>query len=269
MQMKTYPQNFPEAWASAWGEDEFGLWMAFTYKNVQQIFRWIEPGTFLMGSPENEAERFGDEDQHQVTLTQGYWLADSTVTQELWMAVMGENPSHFKEDNLPVEQVNWDDAQVFITKLNKLQPLLNLCLPSEAQWEYACRAGTVTPFYFGENITPEQVNYKGTVPYAKGKQGEYRQQTVPVKSLAANSWGLYEMHGNVWEWCQDTWQEHLAESVRDPLVVDSSGSRVVRGGSWSNFGWFVRSAMRYRDSPAERDGSTGFRLALGHPVSSK
>ncbi|BCG65825.1 MAG: formylglycine-generating enzyme [Methyloprofundus sp.] len=251
-------------WAESGGRDQYGIYADINVKGVELRMRWIEPGTFLMGSPENEAERHSWENQHQVTLTQGYWLADSTVTQELWVAVMGENPSHFKGDNLPVERVSWENAQTFITKLNKLQPLLHLCLPSEAQWEYACRAGTVTPFYFGDNISPEQVNYDGTEPYAKGKEGEYRQQTVPVKSLVVNSWGLYEMHGNVWEWCQDTWQAHLTESALDPLVVDSSDSRVVRGGSWNYFGWFVRSAMRSLNSPAKRFSNTGFRLARGH-----
>ena len=144
---KVRPQIFPEAWASDWGEDEYGLWMAFTYKGIKQTFRWIEPGTFLMGSTEDEPERFDNELLHPVTLTQGFWLADSTVTQALWGAVMGDTPSDFKGENRPVENVSWDDAQRFIQKVNNMKPELQLCLPTEAQWEYACRAGTTTPFF--------------------------------------------------------------------------------------------------------------------------
>ena len=142
--------------------------------------RFIQPGEFLMGSPESEKDRStnGDdtETQHRVVLTEGYWLADTACTQELWGAVMGENPSNFKGDlQNPVEQVSWDDiTQKFLPRLNKLVPGLNLTLPTEAQWEYACRAGTTTVFSFGDRITPEQVNYDGNYPYADGKKGEYQ-----------------------------------------------------------------------------------------------
>ena len=145
-----YPKEFPEPWASDWGEDEYGLWMGFTYKGVKQLFRWIEPGSFDMGSPVEELERNDNEDQHTVTLTHGYWLAESTVTQALWQAVMNETPSDFKGDNRPVENISWDDAQRFIDTMNTMKGELKLCLPSEAQWEYACRAGTNTAFSFGE-----------------------------------------------------------------------------------------------------------------------
>lgn len=139
-------------------------------------------------------------------------------------------------------------------------------LPTEAQWEYACCAGTDTPFSFGDNITPEQVNYEGNYPYAGGKKGLYRQKTVPVKSLPANPWGLYEMHGNVWEWCQDAWQEKLpAKPVTDPEGAGGdTGQRVVRGGSWLDEGRYCRSAYRLRLSPDLRFNLLGFRLALGH-----
>ena len=151
------------------GVDEYGLYVDLAIKGITQRFRWLEPGTFLMGSPETEPERYEDEVQHSVTLTQGFWLADTTVTQALWQAVMGNNPSSFQDDkNNPVENVSWDDAQAFIGKLNELIPGLQAKLPSEAQWEYACRAGTTTPFSFGGNITPELVNYNGDFPYAGG-----------------------------------------------------------------------------------------------------
>ncbi len=183
---------------------------------------------------------------------------------------MGNNPSSFTDNpNNPVEQVSWNDSQEFIKKLNGLLPGLQAKLPTEAQWEYACRAGTTTPFSFGENITPEQVNYDGNNPYANGKKGLYREKTVPVKSLPANPWGLYEMHGNVWEWCQDVWQEKLpASPVTDPEGVAGGDKkagvgRVVRGGSWHYVGRLVRSAFRYGFDPANRRSPIGFRLALG------
>ncbi|UJS23112.1 formylglycine-generating enzyme family protein [Thiothrix winogradskyi] len=254
-------------------QDGLGLYADLDIKGITQRFRWIEPGTFLMGSPESETDREpwinGSETQHPVTLTQGFWLADTTVTQSLWQAVMGKNPSSFTDShNNPVEQVSWNDSQEFIKKLNGLLPGLQAKLPTEAQWEYACRAGTTTPFSFGNNITPEQVNYDGNYPYANGEKGLYREKTVPVKSLPANPWGLYEMHGNVWEWCQDVWQEKLpASPVKDPEGVaggDQAGvKRVVRGGSWYINGRLVRSAFRYRYDPAERFSSLGFRLVLG------
>jgi formylglycine-generating enzyme required for sulfatase activity len=258
------------AFARPFGSDKYGLYVDLAIKGIPQRFRWIEPGTFLMGSPESEAERYDDETQHQVTLTQGFWLADTTITQSLWQAVMGNNPSNFQENpSNPVEKVSWNDIQDFIQKLNARIPGLQAKLPTEAQWEYACRAGTTTPFSFGDNITPEQVNYDGNRPYANGKKGLYREKTVPVKSLPANLWGLYEMHGNVWEWCQDAWQEKLsAASVIDPEGVaggdqDAGVERVVRGGSWFSNGGLVRSAIRSRGDPAKRDFNAGFRLALG------
>ncbi len=125
-----FPEAFPEAWASDWGEDEFGLWMAFTYKGVRQVFRWCEPGTFLMGSPEDEPERSSNELQHQVTLTKGFWIADTPVTQALWHVIMSNNPSHFLGEENPVENVSWDNAQAFISKMNDLKTALKLCLPT-------------------------------------------------------------------------------------------------------------------------------------------
>lgn len=264
MERVYFPSNFPPKWATEWGEDEYGLWIAFTLNGVYQSFRWIPPGTFLMGSPENEEQRYDDETQHQVTLMQGYWLADSTCTQALWEAVMGNNPANFKDDNNnPVEQVSWDDVQAFLQKLNGLIPGLDAALPTETQWEYACRAGTTTPFSFGKNITPEQVNYDGNNPYANGKKGLYRKKTVPVKSLPANPWGLYEMHGNVYEWCQDWYGDYPAEPVADPAGPETGSDRVLRGGSWLRSGWGVRSANRRRDAPADRSYFIGFRFAPG------
>lgn len=245
--------------------DQYGVYQDISIQSITQRFRWIEPGQFMMGSPQDEKERYDDEDLHQVTLTQGFWLADTTVVQALWQAVMGKNPARFTGDNRPVEQVSWDDSQTFIEKLQRETGLALLRLPTEAEWEYACRAGTQTPFFFGENITPEQVNYDGSRPYTDGEKGQERAETVEVKSLPINHWGLYEMHGNVWEWCQDTWQENLGkDSVVDPLIQQQGVDRVVRGGSWRSNGRFVRSAIRRPFSPDNRHGFIGFRLALGH-----
>jgi formylglycine-generating enzyme len=262
-----FPNPFPALWASEWGEDEFGLWMALIFQGVRQVFRWILPGTFLMGSPKSEPKRYGDETQHPVTLTQGYWLADTACTQALWQAVMGENPAYFKDDaNNPVEQVSWNSAQEFIARLNSLLPELEARLPTGAQWEYACRAGTTTPFSFGKNITPEQVNYHGRYPYAGGKKGSFREKTVPVKSLPPNPWGLYEMHGNVWEWCNDWFSDYPSAPVIDPVGPSNGAYRVLRGGSWKNDGRDVRSAYRYWDEPDDRHDDLGFRLSLGQRI---
>ena len=219
----------PPDWADDWGTDEYGHWVTFSVANkkgnkVTQRMRWIEPGTFLMGSPEDELERDDDEGpQHPVTISRGFWLFDTACTQALWEAVMGKNPRAFKGAERPVENVSWHDCQDFLKRLNERVPGIDLVLPSEAQWEYACRAGTTTPFSFGATITPEQVNYA-------------REETVPVASLPSNLWGLYEMHGNVWEWCQDYWHGDYQGAPTDgsAWLGDATGAdRVLRGGSWS------------------------------------
>jgi len=265
------PANFPPPWASAWGEDGFGLFAELHYSGVIQRFRWLLPGSFWMGSPPDEPERepwsYSKETRHRVTLSQGYWLADTACTQALWQAVMGENPSRFNDDPLkPVEMVSWHDVQGFLERLNRQIGGLQARLPSEAEWEYACRAGSETPFSFGDTISSRQVNYDGNSPYNNGEKGEYRRTTVAVKSLPANPWGLYEMHGNVWEWCRDAWREDLGGGdVTDPLFdpPDRDVVRVLRGGGWYENGGFVRSAFRYRHQPDARASSIGFRLALG------
>ncbi|MEI6066547.1 MAG: formylglycine-generating enzyme family protein [Methylococcaceae bacterium] len=251
-------------WAREWGQDKFGLFMVLELQGNQQCFRWIRPGSFMMGSPEDEPERNNDELQHHVTLTQGYWLADSACTQALWLAVTGKNPGHFHDNpNNPVENVSWDDVKTFIQCLNLNQPGLLARLPSEAEWEYACRAGTVTPFSFGGNITTDQVNYNGNYPYADAAKGEFREKTLPVKSLPANPWGLYEMHGNVWEWCADRYGQYEPTAVIDPTGSSDGSYRVLRGGSWIIYARVARSALCGGFDPDDRSGDIGFRLALG------
>ena len=258
------PDPFPPAWAIAYGQDNKGFWAELQIKNVIQGMRWIPSGRFLMGSPEQEHERLSNEKQFKVTLTQGYWLADTACTQEFWQAVMDDNPALFNKDKQnPVENVSWDDVQTFLKKLNTLIPQLKACLPTEAQWEYACRAGTATPFSFGDNITPEQVNFDGNYPYAGGKKGQYREETIAVKALAGNQWGLYQMHGNVREWCQDWYGDYPAEAMIDPTGAEQGEYCVSRGGSWIRYGQLVRSASRYRSTPDDRFNFIGFRLSLG------
>ncbi len=165
----------------------------------------IPAGNFLMGSPTSEENHFAIESpQHEVTLN-AFWMSQFPITQAQWVSVMGENPSHFKGDDLPVESVSWHDAMKFCRLLSEQTGHI-YTLPSEAQWEYACRAGTTTPFYFGETITPDQANYDGNYTYNGGPRGEYRRQTTPVGTFQPNAWGLHDMHGNVWEWCLDHWR---------------------------------------------------------------
>ncbi|MGF1528707.1 MAG: formylglycine-generating enzyme family protein, partial [Candidatus Competibacterales bacterium] len=254
--------------------DPYGLYDDFENKGISQRMRYIPPGEFLMGSPRDEPERYDEELQHPVEITRGYWLADTTCTQALWRAVMDDNPSFSKGDDRPVERVTWSDTQSLIAILNKALPGGDdlFRLPTEAEWEYACRAGTTTPFWFGEQITPEQVNYDGNYPYADGKQGLYRQQTVAVQALPCNAWGLYQMHGNVLEWCWDWLSDYRPGRVRDPVGPASGDERVLRGGYWYGFAVYCRSADRNASRPADRSRNVGFRLARGHvmaPADSK
>ena len=224
-------------------------------------FVLIKPGTFLMGSPETEEGRYSDETQHKVTLTKPFYMQATPVTQAQWQAVMGENPSHFEGDSLPVENVSWDDTQQFIQRLNQ-RGEGTYRLPTEAEWEYACRAGKRTPFGIGNgrDLDSTQANFDGNYPYGKSVKGEYREQTMPVKSFAPNAWGLYDMHGNVYEWVQDWYGAYPSETVSDPQEADSGTCRVLRGGSWRLNARYCRSAYRLNNSPENRHNNFGFRL---------
>ena len=174
---------------------------------------------------------------------------------------MGKNPSHFKGDDLPVEQVSWDDVQQFIQYLNQRGEGVYR-LPTEAEWEYSCRAGTSTPFGIGDgcDLDSSQANFRGDCPYGAGVVGVYRVQTTPVKSFAPNAWGLYDMHGNVWEWVQDWYGDYPIEAVRDPQGPLSGVFRVARGGGWYFKARAVRSAVRGSISQGSRGSIIGFRL---------
>lgn len=235
---------------------------AFT-NSIGMKFVLIPDGTFTMGSPSSEPKRDSDETQHSVTISKAFYMQTTEVTQGQWREIMGNNPSYFKNcgDNCPVEQVSWNDAQAFIRKLNQREGVNRYRLPTEAEWEYACRAGTDTPFYFGNCLSTDQANYDGNYPMPGCSKGEYRKRPVRVGSFPPNAWGLYDMHGNVWEWCQDWKGNYPGGYVTDPTGPSSGSYRVFRGGGWYYGAWACRSADRYYISPGDRRSSLGFRLA--------
>ena len=225
---------------------------------------YVAPGSFMMGSPSTEEGRSGDETQHHVTLTKGYWLGETEVTQAQWESVMGDNPSRFKGASRPVENVSWEDCQEFIAKVNRearRQFGGDPRLPTEAEWEYACRAGTQTAYSWGNSLNGDKANCDGNYPYGTTIKGTYKQETVNVCSYSPNAWGFYDMHGNVWEWCQDWYGTYPSGDVTDPTGSASGGNRVLRGGCWYNFARYCRSANRTRYRPGIRNSSYGFRLA--------
>ena len=251
----------------------------------------IQGGTFTMGSPSNEPQRNSDEVQHQVTVN-SFYMSKHEVTQKEYQEVMGTNPSKFKGDNLPVENVSWYDAIEYCIRRSEREGLTpaytidkgrsdpnnrseydnvrwvvtwnrnanGYRLPTEAEWEYACRAGTVTPFNTGNNIPTSLANYDGNYPYNNNSKGTYRERTTAVGNFAPNPWGLYDMHGNVWEWCWDWYGGYAAGAQTDPLGAVSGSDRVVRSGSWNYYGHFLRSAVRGLGSPSGRVSFLGFRL---------
>jgi formylglycine-generating enzyme required for sulfatase activity len=212
-------------------------------KGVYLDMVYVAGGKFMMGSPLSEKDsRDRERPQHEVTVP-SYWMGKYAVTQEQWEAVMGDNPSQFKGAKRPVESVSWTKCKEFCKKLS-LKIGTTYRLPSEAEWEYGCRAGTTTAFHSGETITTDLANYRGTVIYAEEGMGLYRQETIEVGTFPPNNFGLYEMHGNVWEWCEDEWIER----------------RVLRGGSWINYPYFCRSALRHGSNRADVSNCFGFRL---------
>jgi formylglycine-generating enzyme required for sulfatase activity/tRNA A-37 threonylcarbamoyl transferase component Bud32 len=220
----------------------------------------IPAGTFYMGSPQNEAKRRDNESpQHQVTLP-SFFIGKYPLTQAQYQAIIGNNPAHFKGNNRPVECVSWNNAVNFCQKLSQ-KTGKNYKLPSEAQWEYACRAGTTTPFYFGESITPDLVNYDGNYPYADAPKGQYRGQTTDVGTFPPNAFGLYDMHGNVWEWCEDDWQKNYVNApINGSGLISRSNIKLLRGGSWLNDPDVCRSAYYYYDSLGDIGSDVGFRV---------
>ena len=225
---------------------------------------YIPGGSFMMGAPDDEIGCFPREmPQHQVTVS-SFFFGKYPVTQEQWDAVMGDNPSRFRGEKRPVEMIAHDDALQFCEKLSARHDRLYR-LPSEAEWEYACRAGSVTPFHFGSAITSELANYDATHSYASEPTGEYRGETTPVGSFLPNGFGLYDMHGNVWEWCADPWHPDYEDAPRNGSAWEDGGDeslRVMRGGAWDILPKGCRSAFRDFDSPASREASYGLRVVM-------
>ena len=225
----------------------------------------IKAGMFLMGSPSGEKGRFENEDEHRVTISKPFLIGKYEVTQGQWQAVMGNNPSRFKGGDRPVESVSWDDAKKFCNRLNvlyagKLPKGYCFDLPTEAQWEYACRAGTNTALNSGRDLTSEE----GTCSNLDevGWYGENSGETThAVGRKRPNAWGIYDMHGNVWEWCRDWYGDYNGDAT-DPTGPVSGSRRVGRGGSWILNAKFCRSAVRGLSDPGGRGGNLGFRLAL-------
>ncbi len=254
----------------------------------------IPEGEFLMGASKDELESLDEErPQHKVSVPT-FFMGRYTVTQEQWRAVaalprvnreLKPDPSRFKGDMRPVERVSWYEAVEFCARLTRLTSRDRLSqrtgrkygLPSEAEWEYACRAGTTTPFHFGETITTDLANYDGTDSeeydwsgsYGEGPKGEYREETTPVNKFGiANDFGLCEMHGNVWEWCEDDWHSNYEDAPKDgsAWLSEASSAKVLRGGSWYYNPGNCRSAARLNDNPENADGSTvGFRVVFMVP----
>jgi formylglycine-generating enzyme required for sulfatase activity len=236
----------------------------------------IPGGTFTMGSPANEPERFDDEVRHQVTVST-FYMGKYEVTQKEWREVMGNNPSRFQGDNLPVEQVSWYEAVEYCNKRSQREGLTpaytihgenvrwnrnanGYRLPTEAEWEYACRAGTIGPFNTGNNISTSQANYDGNYPYNNNAKGANRRKTVEVGSFAANAWGLYDMHGNVYELCWDWYGNYSSGTQTNPAGASTGSYRVIRGGSWYNSARVVRASSRDNGTSSYRDNHLGFRL---------
>jgi formylglycine-generating enzyme required for sulfatase activity len=219
----------------------------------------IPAGTFTMGSPENELGRETGEVQHSVTIS-AFRMSNYEVTfdqYDMFCDATGRNKpadGGWGRGNRPVINVTWEDARAFAE-------WMNCRLPTEAEWEYACRAGTTTPFNTGENILTAEANYDGTFPYSNFKQGELRGKTLPVGSFKPNAWGLYDMHGNVWEWCQDWLAPYSMDPQTNPKGPTYGNLHIGRGGSWKNMAQRCRSAYRYARSANHKSNVLGFRIA--------
>jgi formylglycine-generating enzyme required for sulfatase activity len=239
------------------------------------VFVLVPPGKFRMGSPIYEAGRRDDETLHEVTLTEPFYLGKYPVTQAQYEALTGNNPSKFKGAMFPVEMVRWEDARDYADKLTKKRSDKHLYrLPTEAEWEYSCRGGRPSskPFGIGDGSTlsSREANFIGNYPYGGAEKGPYLKSTCDVGSYSANALGLFDMQGNVWQWCADWLGPYPVGDVTNPAGPSSEGSRrVLRGGSWNDYGRGCRAANRLRFAPKDPDCSDGFRLARSLPSDSK
>ena len=230
------------------------------FASFASSFILVAPGAFLMGSPDCEPGRGGDETLHEVTITKPFFIRNAPVTQGLWKAVMGANPSSFQEDgdDLPVESVSWNQCREFIGKLNSTRDV-KCRLPTEAEWEYACRAASTSAFATGD--ISEQYCDRDPVLWEMGWYcGNSARRTQPVSRKNPNTWGLFDMHGNVGEWCLDWYGDYHADPASDPLGPKSGSGKVVRGGSWFGNAKNCRSAARFHWPPSLKSALIGFRL---------
>jgi len=235
---------------------------------------WCPPGKFIMGSPAGESERRPDEDQVEATLSKGFWAGKYEVTQGQWKRIVGEFPGMLTAgagDDLPVYTINFAEAEGFCRKLTEtahtsgeLPMEWEFRLPTEAQWEYACRAGTTTATSFGDKLSSKQANFQGK-PYNGAEGGPSLKRVAKVGSYPANPWGLHDMHGNVFEWCRDWYHAKLPGGTDPDLSDKKAASRVRRGGCWADEGWPCRSAFRVRFEPERRSDHIGFRVVAVRP----
>ena len=229
------------------------------------VIEWVQipAGTFTMGSPNNEAERDSDEGPQTVVSLSAFKMSKYEITFAQYDAFCDATGRAKPDDggwgrgNRPVIHVSWDDAVAFAAWMGP-----GCRLPTEAEWEYACRAGTTTPFNTGLCLSTSQANYNGNYPYSGCSAGSELGSTQPVGSYAPNAWGLYDMHGNVWEWCSDWYGSYSGVSQNNPTGPASGSNRVLRGGSWNDYGRHCRSAFRNTYGPSYRDNFIGFRLVV-------
>ncbi len=230
-------------------------------------FAWVPGGTFLMGSPPDEPERQDDEGRHLVTLTRGYYMGTHPVTQAQWRAVVGDEPSCFRGDDRPVEGVSWEECREFCRKLARkdglgLEANCPYRLPTEAEWEHACRAGVSAPFHTGHTLSPKEANYHANYSPGVGPGGKRPQETTPAGAFPPNALGLHDMHGNVFEWCSDWYAAYPTGPVTDPAGPPHGNVRVLRGGSWHSLVRRCRSACRGWGAPGYRGSDVGCRVCF-------
>jgi len=268
---KSLVSKYPEAAKDLETGDTNRLLSNVKWANAERTFTnsigikfvLIPPGAFMMGSPTDEPGREDNEKQHSVTISKGYYMQATEVTQGQWRAIMGDSPSYFKDcgDDCPVEKVSWYDAQEFIKKLNDKEGTDKHRLPTEAEWEYACRAGSTTAFANG-GITEKECGCDPNLDAIGWYCGNSEAQPHPVAQKKPNAWGLYDMHGNVWEWCQDWYGDYLLGNVTDPKGPLSGKHRVFRSGGWGINAEGCRSAYRLRNKPGNRYHFGGFRVTM-------
>jgi uncharacterized protein (TIGR02996 family) len=232
---------------------------------------FVLPGRFLMGSPPNEAHRKDEEGpMHLVHLTRGFWLGSHLVTEGQWHSLLGTQPRRgFRGRLLPVSDVSWIDCQEFLDAMAR-QHARPFRLPSEAEWEYACRALTTTPFSHGHSLSSHQANFDGRHPYVNAPVGPWLSATTPIGTYRPNGFGLCDMHGNLWEWCSDWFDEgyYRSSAAEDPPGPSERRGRVLRGGSWYSYGMMCRCANRERNAPEVGTDNYGFRVAMTEPPQS-